>query len=177
MYRPIPRFAASYQNPRCSQTHVRLLPLQLLLHDTKCHIKHIKLLLHMRTLQACRNAGAWIATSVHDVLTIMVLSLVQKCLDTRLREAPCACIQRFFLSPDNGLGIGVLIKVFLELSPREGVKLFDTGDCGLVVLVLSTVFVKSDINLPRTEDDTVNLFWRSNIVSLVSWIRNDPLEM
>ncbi len=101
----------------------------------------------MCPLQTCRDASAWIAACVHDVFPIVMLGLIQECFNTGLREAPCTCIQRLFLCPHDCLSIGVLVEILSKLSPREGVQLFDAGDGSLVVLVLSAMFVKSDIDL------------------------------
>jgi len=107
----------------------------------------------------------------------MVLGLVQQGLDSRLREAPPTRIQRFFLCPDDGFRIWVLIQIFSELCPWERVQLFNTGDGGFVVSVLSTVFEESDVDLACAKDHAVDFFWRRDVIGFVSWVRDNPLEM
>jgi hypothetical protein len=156
---------------------ISLLTLQLLLHNAKSDVQHVQLLLHMGPLQARCHACAGVPAGVHDVFPIMVRSLVQQGLDPWLREAPRTCIQWLFLRPNDGFGIGILIEVFPELCPWERVQLFDTGDGGLVVLVLGTVFVQSDVDLACAEDHAINFFRRRDVVGFVSRVRDDPLEM
>lgn len=62
---------------------------------------------------------------------IMIDRLVQQRLDSRLREAPRARVQRLFLAPHDVLGVRVHVEIFFELGPRERVELLDAGDgCG-----------------------------------------------
>lgn len=156
---------------------ISLLPLQLSLHDAKSDVQHVQLLLHMGPLQPCCHACARIPAGVHDVFPIMVRSLVQQGLNSRLREAPRTRIQRLFLRPNDGFGVGILIEIFSELCPWERVQLFDTGDGGFVVLVLRTVFVQRDVDLACAEDNAINFFRRRDVVGFVSRVRDNPLEM
>lgn len=107
----------------------------------------------------------------------MVLGLVQQSLNTRLSEAPGTSIEGLLLSPDNGLGIGVLVKVLPELLPRERVKLLDAGNSDVVNLIVATVLLQSSVNLARAENDTLNLIVALDGAGLVSRIRNDPVEL
>lgn len=43
--------------------------------------------------------------------------------------------------------------------------------------MLSAMFVKSDVDLSGAKDDSVNLFRWSDVVGLVGWIGDDPLEV
>ena len=75
----------------------------------------------MRPLQPRRHTRTGIPPCIHDVFPVMVLGLVQECLDSRLGEAPSACVQGFFLCPDDGLGIWVGVEVLAQLGPGERV--------------------------------------------------------
>ena len=130
----------------------------------------------MGVLETSGDGRTGVSASVHDVLACVVLSVVQQSLDTRLREGPVTGIERLFLTPDNGLGVGVLVKVLLQLLPREGVELLNTGKGDIVDLVLRTVLVESGPDLTTAEDDTVNLLRSLDSTSLMLGIRNDPLE-
>lgn len=55
--------------------------------------------------------------------------------------------------------------------------MFNAGDGGFVVLVLSTVFVQSDVDLACAEDHAIDFFGWRDIVGFVSRIRDNPLEM
>ena len=61
----------------------------------------------------------------------MVLGAIEQGLDSRLGETPCTGIERFFLTPNDSLGVGVSVEIFLQLLPRERVQLLDTGDGGV----------------------------------------------
>ena len=75
----------------------------------------------MTGLDASCHTRAGISPRIEDVLAIVMLCVVEQSLNPRLREAPRACIQWLFLSPHNVLGVGILVEIFLKLSPREGV--------------------------------------------------------
>lgn len=106
----------------------------------------------------------------------MVLSLVQQGLNTWLSVTPGARVQRFFLGPDNVLGIGVAVQVLLELRPREGVQLLNTGNGRVANVVSLTVFHKCSVNLARANDHTLNLLRFIDGLSVV-WVRDDPAEV
>lgn len=86
--------------------------------------------------------------------------LVQQCLQSRLREAPRARIERLFLSPYDGFGVGVHVKVFAQLGPREGIQLFDACDGDRIEFVLGAVLVKGSVDLAGTKNDAIDLFRR-----------------
>lgn len=71
----------------------------------------------------------------------MVLGLIQKSLDPWLRKTPSACVQGLLLAPYNGFGIGVIVQIFFQLSPRKGVELFDAGDGSVLDFLLGAVLV------------------------------------
>src|SRR5262245_4577397 len=96
----------------------------------------------MRGLQSSGHRRAGATASVHDVLAVVELGLVQESLDTGLGEAPGTSIQRLFLSPDDSLGVGVLVEVLLQLLPREGVELLNTCDGNVVDVVVGTVLLQ-----------------------------------
>ena len=66
------------------------------------------------------------------MLVVMVLGTVKQGLDSRLGETPCTSIEGFFLTPNDSLGVGVSVKIFLQLLPREGVQLLYTSDGGVL---------------------------------------------
>lgn len=111
------------------------------------------------------------------MLVVVVLSLIEQRLDTRLREGPSTSVQRLLLSPDNGLGIGVAVEVLLELLPWEGVELLDSCDGHIIDLVVGTVLVQSGVNLTRANDDSINFLTCLDITTLMRWILDNPLEL
>ena len=131
----------------------------------------------MRPLQPRRHTRAGIPPRIHDVFPIMMFRLVQQSLQARLRETPRTRIQRFFLSPDDSLGVGVLVEVLAQLGPGEGVQLFDAGDGGVFEFVLGAMFVEGDVDLAGAEDDAVDFFWRGDFVGFVGGVGDDPLKV
>lgn len=108
----------------------------------------------------------------------MILGLVQQSLEPRLGEAPRAGIQRFLLRPDDGLGVGVGVEVFLQLGPGERVELLHAGDCcGFEVIVGGAVLVEGGVDLAGAHDDTVDFVVGFDVAGLVGWIGDDPLEV
>ena len=130
----------------------------------------------MHVLQARGHRRTRSATSVHDVLPVVVLRLVEQRLDPGLREAPRARIQRLLLAPDNRLGVGVHVQVLLELLPRERVELLDARKRHVVNLVVGAVLVECRVDLAGAEHDAVNLLGGLDGAGLVGRIGNDPLE-
>lgn len=104
----------------------------------------------MTSLQTRRDRGAGIATSIHDVLPVMILSIIQQSLNTGLSIAPSTSIKRLLLSPNDSFGIGVEIQIIPELLPREWVKLLDTSDSHIVNLLLSAILGQGCIDLAGT---------------------------
>lgn len=154
-----------------------LLSLKLILLHSIRHLQELLLLLHVRSLQTCSHGCAWVATSVHDMLVVVVLSLVEQRLDTRLRKCPSTSVQRLLLSPDNGLGIGVAVEILLELLPWERVELLDTGDGHIINLVVGAVLVQRGVNLAGANDDSINFLTCLDVTTLMRWILDDPLEL
>lgn len=154
-----------------------LLSLELILLDAKGHLQEVLLLLGMRRLETSSHRRAWVAASVHDVLVVVVLGLVEQRLDTRLRETPRTGVQRLLLCPDDGLGVGVRVQVLLQLLPGEGVELLDTCDGHVVDLVVCAVLVQGRVHLARAHDHTVDLVWGLDRVGLVGWVTDDPVEL
>lgn len=130
----------------------------------------------MAGLETSGNRGTRITTGIHDVLAVVVLSLVEQCLDARLGEGPCTGVKRLFLTPDDGLGIGVLVEVLLKLGPWEGVQLFNTSNGCVLDVVVGAMLDKSCIDLTCAEDDALCLLrWGDRDAML--WVRDDPLEL
>lgn len=130
----------------------------------------------MHLLETGSHRRAGVAAGVHDVLTVVVVSVVEQGLNARLSEAPGTSVERLLLSPDDGLGVGVLVKVLLELLPGEGVQLLNAGEGDVVDVVLGTVLVESSPDLTTAENDSVNLLTRLENASLVLRVGDDPLE-
>lgn len=131
----------------------------------------------MQALVTSSNRRTGSTARVHDVLAVVVLSLVQQGLQTRLREAPGSRVERLLLAPDDSLGVGVLVEVLLQLLPGEGVQLLKTSEGDVVDLVVGAVLGQSGPDLTRAEDDTVNLLLGLNSTSLMLRIGNDPSEV
>lgn len=130
----------------------------------------------MNRLETSGHRGTGVATGVHDVFSVVVLSVIEQGLDTRLGEAPGTGVERLLLGPDDGLGVGVLVEVLLELLPGEGVQLLKAGDGNVVEVVVGAVLVKGGVDLTGAEDDTLNLVVRLDVASLVLGVGDDPLE-
>lgn len=75
----------------------------------------------MTCLQARRDARARVSARIHDMFPIMILGLIEKRFNSWLGEAPCTRIQRLFLAPDDGLGVGIHIEILAELGPWKRV--------------------------------------------------------
>lgn len=153
-----------------------LFPFILFLPDTKRMLQQIHLLLHMRALQPRRHTSAGVPPRIQDMLPIMMFRLIQQSLDAGLSETPSAGVERLFLAPNDVLGVGVHVEVFLELGPREGVELFDAGDGGVFVFFGGAVLVQGDVGLAGAEDDALDLFGRGDGV-VVFRVGDDPLEV
>ncbi len=130
----------------------------------------------MTSLQPCRYARTGVPPRVHHVLAVMVLRVIQQCLESRLREAPSAGIQRLFLRPHDILGVWVHVEVFLQLRPREGVELLDACDGSVFVFLVGTVLVQSGVDLTGAEDDAFDVFGLVDFLAVLG-VGNDPLEM
>lgn len=131
----------------------------------------------MSSLQASGHGGGRVTASIHDVLAVVVLGVVEQSLDTGLDEAPGTGIQRLLLTPDDGLGVRVLVEVLLQLLPGEGVQLLNTGNGNVVNLVVQTVLVESSVNLARAENNTLNLLRLLEVAGLVLSVLDNPLEL
>lgn len=130
--------------------------------------------MHLLETRSHRRAG--VAAGVHDVLAVVVLGVVEQGLNARLSEAPGTGVERLLLGPDDGLGVGVLVKVLLELLPGEGVQLLNASEGDVVDVVLGTVLVESSPDLTAAENDSVNLLTGLENASLVLRVGDDPLE-
>lgn len=111
------------------------------------------------------------------MLAVVVLCLVEQRLDTRLGVAPGTRVQRLLLGPDDRLGVGVQVEVLAQLFPGEGVELFDAGDGDVVDVVVGAVLVQGGVDLPRAEDDAVDLVVRLDGAGLVRRVGDNPLEL
>lgn len=139
-------------------------------------VEEIYLLLHVTRLQSCCHTGAWVPTSIQHVSAVMVLCLVEQCLDSRLGEAPGTGVERLFLTPDDVLGVRVHVEVRFQLSPWERIELLDTGDCSRLELLTGAMLVYGDIGLTGAENDALNLVWFFDRLAMFR-IWDDPLEM
>lgn len=130
----------------------------------------------MHVFQTSGDRGTGVATRIHDVLSVMVLGLVEQRLDTGLDKTPGTSIEGLFLCPHNGLGVGVHVEVFLELLPWEWVELLNAGEGDVVNLVVGTVLVQGSPDLARAENYAVNLLGRLDGASLMLGVGDDPLK-
>jgi len=153
-----------------------LFSLQFVLSNRESSFQQLCFFLSVTSLKTSSHTGAWISTCVHNVLSVMVLSVVQQGFDSRLGEAPCTGIERFFLTPNNGLGIGVHVKVLFQLLPWEGVELFDTSKGSVLDVVVGAVFAQGGINLSCAKDNTLDLLRLVDRFAMFS-IRNNPAEL
>jgi hypothetical protein len=154
----------------------RLLALQTILVDSECFLKEVLFLLGVDGLETGCDGGAWGPTSVEDVATVVVLSLVQQGLNTGLGVAPSTGVQRLFLSPDNVLGVRVAVQVLLQLSPREGVQLLNTGDGSVADTIGLTMLDQGSIDLTSAQNDALDLLGLVNGAT-VGRVRDDPPEV
>jgi hypothetical protein len=127
-------------------------------------------------LEARCYTGTRVTACIHDVLAIMILGLIEECFNARLSERPAASVQGLFLTPNNGLSVGVHVKVFLKLLPGEGVQLLDASDGCVGDLVVGPVFMEGDVDLTGAEDDALDLLRIVDGVA-VFWVWDDPLEL
>lgn len=155
---------------------MRLLALELVLLDVEGILQQLLLLLGVNVLETRGDGGAGVAAGVHDVLAVVVLSVVQQSLETGLGEGPGTGVEGLLLSPDDRLRVGVLVEVLLEMLPGEGVKLLNAGDGNVVDLVLGTILVQGSPDLASAENDTINLIGRFDGARVVLGVGNDPLE-
>jgi hypothetical protein len=136
---------------------MNLLALEALLVNGESVLEELLLLLQVDGLETSGHGGARGTTSVQNVTAVVVLGRVQQGLKTGLGVRPGAGIQRLLLAPDDVLGVGVAVKVLLQLSPGEGVQLLNTGDGGVADTVGFTVLGKSGVDLTRAQNDTLDL--------------------
>lgn len=130
----------------------------------------------MRCLQTRRYRGTGVAAGIHDVFPVVVLGVVKQRLDARLREGPGASVKRFFLAPHDGLGVGVHVKVLLELLPGEWVQLLDARDGGVFETVVGAVLVQGRVDLTGAEDDALDLLGIIDGIAVFG-VGDDPLEL
>lgn len=153
-----------------------LFSLQFVLSNGESSLQQLRFFLGMTGLETSSHTGTWISTCVHDVLSIMVLSVVQQSFNSRLSETPCTGIKRFFLTPNNGFGIGVHVKVLFELLPWERVELFDTSEGSVLDVVVGAVFAQGGINLSCAKDNTLDVLRLVDRFAMFS-IRDNPAEL
>lgn len=118
----------------------------------------------------------WVTSSIHDVLAVVVISLVQDSLDTWLSEGPGTSVKRLLLTPDNGLGVLVGVEVFLNLLPWEWVQLLDTSNGGIGDVVVGAVLDESGVDLSGTEDNTLDVVLLGNGLAVLLLL-DDPAEV
>lgn len=144
--------------------------------DGESILQELLLFLQVNGLETGSDRSTRSTAGVQDVATVVVLSSVQQGLNTGLGVRPGAGVKRLLLGPDDVLGIGVAVKVLLELAPGEGVELLNTGDGGVANAVGLTVLDKSGVDLTRAEDDTLNLLGLID-GHAVGGVRDNALEV
>lgn len=80
------------------------------------------------------------------------------------------------MTPDDRLGIGVLVQVLFELLPWEWVQLLDTSNGRILDVVICPVLYKSSVDLTRAKDDSFYLGWLVDRLAVFG-VRNDPFEL
>jgi len=140
-------------------------------------LQELLLLLKVDGLQTSSDGSAASATSVQDMAAVVVLGSVQQTLDTGLGVRPGTGVERLLLAPYDVLGVGVAVKVLLQLGPREGVQLLNTGDGSVADTVGLAVLAQSSVDLSGAQDDALDLLRSVDGLSGVSLIRDDPLEV
>ena len=130
----------------------------------------------MTRLQTRGYTSAWVSASVHNMLSIVMLGVVQESLNSGLNERPGTSVKRLLLTPNNGLGVGVFVKILLQQLPWEWIELFNTGDGGVLDVVIGAVFLEGSVDLTGTENNTVNCIVVVDS-SAVLWILNNPSEL
>lgn len=165
-----------YNIATSSIRRVDLLALQTLLVNSESILEKLLLLLQVDSLETASDGSARSATGVQNVAAVVVLGGVKQSLNTGLGVRPGTGVQRLLLGPDDVLGVGVAVKVLLELSPREGVQLLNTGDSSVADAVSLTVLGQSSVNLARAENDTLDLLGLID-GGAVGRVTDDPLEV
>jgi hypothetical protein len=127
-------------------------------------------------LKTGSDGGGTGTTSVQNVAAVVVLGGVEQALNTGLGVRPGTGVEGLLLTPDNVLGVGVAVKVLLQLSPGEGVQLLNTGDGGVADTVGFTVLNEGGVNLTRAENNTFDLLGLVN-GGTVTLLGDDPLEV
>lgn len=153
-----------------------LLALKLLLANTESILQQLRLLLNVVLLSTSRNRRRRVTSRIHDMLAVVVLSLVEHSLNTWLRESPSTSIEWLLLCPDNSLGVWIGVEVVLDLLPWEWVKLLDTSDGGVGDVVVGAVLEESGVDLSGTEDDALDLLLLLDGLAVLG-ILNYPAEV
>ena len=130
----------------------------------------------MDCLATSRDGARRLTSGVQRVLALVVLRLVCRGEDTGADVGPRAIVEGLLLAPDDGLGVGVVVEVVLELLPGEGVELLDAGEGDVVDLVVGAVLVEGGVDLAGAEDDAVDLLGGLDAAGGVLGVRDDPLE-
>jgi hypothetical protein len=172
-----PTFPAGHLTPQITHLHLHLLPLQLILRHTKRLLQQLLLLLQMTCLQPGRHTRTRIPPRIHNMSPIVMLRLIQQRLDPRLHKTPPPRVQRLLLTPNDRLGVLVLIKVISELCPGEGIELLDARDGDVFATGGFAVFVEGGVDLAGAEDDAVDGVVRVDGAGFVRRVRDDPLEV
>ena len=87
-----------------------------------------------------------------------------------LAAVPGALIQRLFLAPDKIMYVRILLEFFLYRFVRERIKLFDTDDSHVGLLVFAAFFQQVVINLAGTEHHALNAFWIDIVNFADGWL-------
>ena len=153
-----------------------LFALELVLGYAERNLQQLLLLLCMARLQTRGYTSAWVSAGVHNMLTVVVLSVVQQGLNSWLNERPGTSVKGLLLTPNDGLGIGVLVEILLQQLPWERIELFDTGNGGVLDVVVGAVLLERSVNLTGTEDNAIDCLWLVD-GGTVLWVFNNPFEL
>ena len=139
--------------------------------------QQLRLLGIMHCLRSSGDTGTRVPPYISDPFPSMTCRFVHDRLDPRLNVLPGSTIQRLFLTPNDGLGIGIPVQILLDLRPREWVELFQASNCSIPDAVVLPVFVESSVYLARTENDSLDILRRGDGVVGMLGIWNDVLEL
>jgi hypothetical protein len=154
----------------------RLLALQVILVNGESFLQEVLLLLEVDGLETSGDGSAASATSVQDMAAVVVLGSVQQAFNTGLGIGPGTGVEGLLLAPDDILSVGVAVQVLLQLSPREGVQLLNTGDSSVADTVGLAVLSQGGVDLSGAQDDALDVL-RSFDSGAVALVGDDPLEV
>ena len=77
-----------------------------------------------------------------------------------LHERPGSAVARFFLHPDDFLGVGILLQNRLNFRLGEWIQLLDTDDGGVGHLMFFPAAIETEIDLATAQQQSTHAFAR-----------------